>query len=344
MNLKEVPEKLESPDYYMEECGYDIRLAIKKLHDFLDTVGLAGFALIYVDNSEYEHLKNLDDTKKNILRRLNINNAILWCNNCFDILLQSVWFMYRVWEKYNSSGSLYRPNMCNRADITRNTTNWVTVAELSCDYWKLKRYLEVHKMQDKNNDLLNALQGFHDNYIYDIPNKQPYLIRALANRIKHMESLKLKEFETKTSFKLSIANVKIKDTDLELKDVVIDLKNNPNYGFEMENYFFELNNPSVCGKIKHVYTQDYYVDIEYDNGDFFNGKDLLNVAYGMDDIARELEVFYNNIIDLYNEVFKCFSDKIQKIPNNSDVNRNIKEITIHQAPLLEHLPDEEERA
>ena len=88
MKLKEIPEKLYGPEFYMEIELKDVRLAVSKINDFIETLRDASLSLIYCDKDEHP---GVEERLLNIVRRNHIRHAIVDLNNAFDILLQVPW-------------------------------------------------------------------------------------------------------------------------------------------------------------------------------------------------------------------------------------------------------------
>jgi hypothetical protein len=81
-----------------------------------------------------------------------------------------------------------------------------------------------------------------------------------------------------------------------------------------DTFISKLN--TDLGKIIARYKEDLESDIEYNSGGKFIGKDLLNQRnlYAIDDLLSEMEDYFNNIVDLYNQVFNAIKDEIQINP------------------------------
>lgn len=337
MERMEVPFNFSSPENYMEIRGHDVRLAVSKLHDFTDTLGLlASYSLMYVGKEEYSHFKNLDEIKIKCLKRIYLNNAILWYSNCFDILLQSIWFMDRVWQYYNDGGTLLKkyPKLHNKGkyfvDIKRNVDGWVQLAEHNCQYKKIENYLRTYY---NKSGIFNKLQDFYKKYIKFSIGTKPN-IRMLANQIKHNSSLKLKEFEPETTFNLN--------TDNSMVNKI--LKSNEDIRIEFNQAFYNKDNKEEKGKITLSYDKNILVDIKYDNakGEEFHGQDLLQVVFSIEEIENELNNYHNDIIELYNVIKDSFKDNILLLPSLKLEENKSGSITIHQPELIPYLDDIEE--
>lgn len=114
----------------METEGLDIRLAVLKMNDFLETLGDAYVGLTYANPAEHPNAKELE---LSVIRRIHLRHAVIDLNNCFDLLLQVPWFFYRIWENYNPGENLYQHNRLNNGvdrsknplTIVRNNDGWV---------------------------------------------------------------------------------------------------------------------------------------------------------------------------------------------------------------------------
>ena len=149
IKLKAIPEKLLGPEFYMEIESKDVRLAICKIEDFIDTLGDASLSLIYCDKQEHP---GVEERLMNIVRRIHIRHAIVDLNNAFDILLQVPWFLYRCWNEFNIGGRYCHPRHKAEDDIVRNTSEWVENVQNTCNYRNVIKYLKGSS--DSN---LNAL-------------------------------------------------------------------------------------------------------------------------------------------------------------------------------------------
>ena len=282
---------LLDPIHYMELEGHDCRIAVHKAKDFLKTLGDANLSMTYANCKEY---KCPSDREQLYVRRIHLRHAILDLNSCYDLLLQIPWFYYRVWEYYNFRGKLRTDKIKfqNKEDIRRNTQHWVIKAEECCSAEKLNRFFNSEE------EHLQLKQKFSHFYRTQINYKNTSTIRKLANQIKHNHNINFKELQEKPSFKL-----KINEFDLpENKSLMI--------GSE----FYELGNPEkVLGKIEMKYTDDFYFDIHYKDGDSFYAKDYLNKdrIYSMDEVYDKLLDFHEGILDLYNCIIDDMKPKLQ---------------------------------
>lgn len=176
-------EELYDPEYYHEIEGFDSRVAILKFNDLSNTISEALISIMYSDINDFDEVKN--NINKYIVLRHRIRHAIIDLNNCFDLLLQALWFFYRIWEYYNSTGSLRTSNLNNGKNyIIRNSDCWVEKAEEKCNYKRLLEFLKA----SSDPDLLsfaNKLKTFYDSFVYN--NSKKFTIRTLANNMKHKE-------------------------------------------------------------------------------------------------------------------------------------------------------------
>lgn len=210
--LKNKPENLHPPEYYMEVEGFDIRLAILKINDFLETLGDAYISLIYANPLEHQGASE----KELIIRRIHLRHAVIDLNNSFDLLLQVIWFYSRVWESFNPKGILhntiynhgfdYSKKPPQLREIIRNTNNWVEQVEESCSLKKVLLYLKKEK-ESAISKLNSKFLGFKDSYIYNKEKK--FTVKIIANQIKHKNSLKVKELNKPYDFNVSINSKEI---------------------------------------------------------------------------------------------------------------------------------------
>ena len=153
--MKELRFKdLYSPEYYFEIPEYDARIAIKKFHDARDTMGMGKMSLSYIDTDE------TDDITKNFVRTIHLRHAIVDLNSSFDLLMQIPWFFYRIWKEYNQNGSLLERKLKNRGEIVRNDSDWIEIAEASCEKKKVVKYFDFVQ-----NNLKQKIEDFWDEYI-----------------------------------------------------------------------------------------------------------------------------------------------------------------------------------
>ncbi|MCY8233887.1 hypothetical protein [Priestia endophytica] len=134
-------------------------------------------------------------------------------------------------------------------------------------------------------------ETFANNYVF-VGNKTS--VRSLANDIKHKNSLKVKELYKPYEF-----NVRDKN------GVEVNLRQG-NIGLSYDHKFFDINNPSdELGDMHIEYSDDLYIDIEYQQGELFRAKDYVksDSLYGLDDIYNELILYRDNIITLYNDLY-----------------------------------------
>lgn len=299
MNFKESPDRLKTPEFYMEKEGYDIRLATLKINDFLDTLGDATTSIIYSDKNEHP---NTFGRELSIIRRIHMRHAIMDLNNCYDLLLQIPWFYYRIWQDYNQGGTFcnkkfqYVINGENkerrfRLNITRNVDGWVEKVEKECDYPKVLQMLENQTDQDII-QFKSSLKNFTNNYVFNFGKKVS--IRSIANQIKHNGSLKVKELYEPYEFNVSTSSgqtINLKDSGL---------------GAKLNAKFYQEDNPQVeIGELQIAYTDDLYIDISYPTGEKFRAKDYIKSEslYSLDDIYDELVNYRESLIDLYNDLF-----------------------------------------
>ncbi|SMQ77480.1 hypothetical protein SAMN05444673_2808 [Bacillus sp. OV166] len=304
--LKNVPDKLFSPEYYMETEGYDIRLAVLKMNDFLETLGDAYIGLTYANPEEHP---NINELELAFIRRIHLRHAVIDLNNCFDLLLQISWFFYRIWNEFNPGGSLYQPNRLNNGKdwsgnpitIIRNNDGWVETAEESCSLKKVLNYFSAQ------NDpaLLNLIQTFESFKNTNIFNSsKSFTVRTIANQIKHKHSLKVKEINKPFDFNVDTPQGKtnLRDNKMGLACTI--------------PFFDEAAPNTVVGNLKMEFKDDLYIDIEYNSGEKFRAKDYIKneSLYSLDEIHKELINYANDIIDLFEDVSKLIDAHLEFNP------------------------------
>lgn len=279
---------LLDPIHYMEQEGYECRLAVHKAHDFLRTLGDANLSIIYANSKHY----NQKEKEQLFVRRTYLRHALLDLNSCYDLLLQIPWFFYRVWEFYNFEGELRNHKLKNREDIHRNTEYWVQKAEESCSAEKLVNFFNSKK------ELLHIKRKFDIFFKTQIRSTQnTFTIRRLANQLKHNHNINFTELHTKPSF-----NFKINGVDSLNKNVKIFAD------------FYDVERPeNVLGNIEILYSDDFYLNIHYKDGDSYYAKDYLNKdrMYSMDEVYDSLVDFHKEILNLYELIINDIKPKLQ---------------------------------
>lgn len=307
MSYKDNPEKLLSPEYYMEIENYDVRLAVLKINDFLETLGDATLSLIYSDKSEHENIKGLE---LNLVRRIHIRHAIIDFNNCFDILLQIPWFYYRGWKEFNRGGAFYNKK-AKIKEVVRNTDGWVETAEENCQYFRVKQFLESYSDQEIV-DFKEALEDFNNTFRFN-ENKN-VVVREIANQIKHKNSLKIAEMNTPYNVDLTLNGQKINMAKIKEK----------NLGLSIKRVFFDLDSNKELGEVIINLEDDLIVDIKYKSGETFRGKDYLKSesVYDLDDIHNELVAYREAIIRLYEKLHNLIEPNLSLNPAlNLNINK-----------------------
>ena len=297
MKLVDIPEKFFGPENYMEYENRDIRLSISKINSFIETLGDALLSLTYCNKQEHP---NTDERLLNIIRRIHVRHAIVDLNNSFDLLLQVPWFLYRGWLGFNFGGPYCHPKHKAKNDIIRNTPNWVESVENSCNYKNVILFLN-----GSTEPSLNTLASFYEvfNNDFRFNSTKQFVVRSVANQIKHKHNIMLKEFYEPYTF-----NMVINEKELNLKE--------QNLYPEIVTRFYDMETNVEHGQIKARYKDDLEIDIEYDNGEVFLGKDLINQrnVYAIDDLINEMHDYYNGIVDLYNQILTIINDEIHENP------------------------------
>lgn len=280
-------EGLNAPEYYHEIPDVDSRIAIRKFLDARDTMGYARMSLSFIDDAQ------TDDFEKNFIKAIHLRHAIVDLNNSFDLLLQIPWIFYRAWKEFNYGGSLRSRNYKNRNDIVRNTTDWVYKAERECSDRKLFIYLD-----NINNLLKKKIEDFQNQYIAN--RNKSFTIRSLCNTMKHNHILSFSELYQPYDFTVNINGV-----SSNLRD--------RNLGIRYEQQFYIKDNPNeILGIVKTSFSNDLAIDIDYVNGDEFrfidctHNTDMLKIV----DVFKECTVYYDAIVDLFEEIYDIIYLKI----------------------------------
>lgn len=297
----------EPPDKYLEQEGYDIRIAILKTVYLQEAIGQARISLFYSNKEEYRN--DVEEREAYILRSMHLRHAILDLNNSFDILLQVPWFLYRMWEEFNSTGSLYRPkrNKRNRRvvnqDIIRNSEGWVLRASRSCNYGNMERYHERYK-QHEFALIFEQLIRFNKEYIYN--DNKNFTVRMLANTIKHIGNLELLELNNPTKFSMNLNTnygfIHLDEEDLNRRNLAVELP--------QEFLITTVDGKTRKGIIKHYYNSDMYVNIDYYGGESFRGKDIVrrDISYSIEDVYNECSDYLESIEEIYNQIAEFLDD------------------------------------
>lgn len=282
-------ENLYSPEYYLEIPNYDSRIAIMKFLDTRDTMGMAAFSLSYID------IEPTDDTAKIVARTIHIRHAIEDLNNSFDLLMQVPWFFYRIWNEYNSKGSLKTNTLKNHNEIIRGSYDWVIKAEKECSKKKVVKYLEF-----VSNPIKSKIEQFWNDYILN--NKKQFTVRTLCNKMKHNRALAFEELYEPYEFNLNIdgqtKNLRQSGLSAKFSQNILD------------------NNKELIGQIKYKYLDDLSIDIEYTNGDVFEFKDCshANKQLRISDVYTECCNFFDALVDLFEDVYNEIYPNIYLLP------------------------------
>ncbi|RJS62408.1 hypothetical protein [Bacillus sp. PK3_68] len=309
MRHKDIPDKLSPPEHFMEIENYDVRLAVLKMDDFLETLGDASMSLLYSDKAEHE---NAEQQELNIIRRVHIRHALIDFNNCFDILLQIPWFYYRAWNEFNKGYSLYKPRRDgNLKQVIRNTDGWVETAEGNCIYARVREFLESRSEQEII-DFKDKLETFNTTFRFN-KNKK-VVTREIVNQIKHKNSLKIAEMIPAYNVNFEINGV---NTNLEkLKE--------SNLYLEIKREFYEEDTKQNLGEIILNFKDGLAIDINYNSGEKFRAQDYLKseLVYTFDELYDELVDYKDAIIDLYYELYDLIEPNLVLNPAfNGTVNK-----------------------
>lgn len=295
-------ENLYSPEYYFEIPEYDCRIAITKFIDARDTMGMAHFSLSYIDD------KPTTDTAKNFVRTIHLRHAIEDLNNSFDLLMQIPWFFYRIWQNYNSCGNLKTKQLKNHTDIIRNTTDWVFSAEKECSVKKVLNYFS-----SVSNTTEQAIEKFYNDYIKN--DQKNFTIRTLCNTMKHNHALAFEELYEPYNFILNINGQKKNLREQQL-------------GVRFEQNIMDLSKNKQVGKVLYNYEDDWSIDIEYTNSDYFRFSDCTHNSNRLKilDVYQECCEYYDAIIDLFEVIYNDIYPQLYLLETlaNGDGKPNIK--------------------
>lgn len=273
-------ENLYSPEYYFEIPGYDCRIAILKFIEARDTMGMAAFSLSYIDDS------TTDDLEKNFAKIIHLRHAIEDLNNSFDLLMQIPWFFYRIWNEYNSTGSLKDNKLNNYNEIIRNSPNWVNKAENECNKEKVIKYLISN-----SNPLKQKIETFFNKFIDKKKSRKPFTVRSLCNDMKHKHALSFEELYIPYDFFLNINGEKTNLTESNIE---------AEYNYEIVD-----ETQQQVGYIKCNYVNDLSVDFEYTNGDFFCHEDCAQIKrlLKISNVYKECCDYYDALVDLFEDIY-----------------------------------------
>ncbi|MGN0594186.1 MAG: hypothetical protein ACI4I6_03450 [Hominimerdicola sp.] len=259
-------ENLFTPEYYLEIPGYDCRIAVMKLIDARNTMGMALFSLECIDTGK------TDDTNKIFARTVHLRHAIYDLNSSFDLLLQIPWFFYRIWEKHSK--------------IKRNTLNWVSKVEKMCREVKVKKYV---KDVLKNKPLRNKINEFENLYISN--SNKDFTVRTLCNEMKHNHALSFKELYNSYNCLCSFPKQKI------------NIKNS-NVSMTVDIKYENIYNKDEVILGKYSYNDDLSIDFECSNGEFFRFEDCSHKLLKIQDVYKECCDYYDALVDLFEEIYK----------------------------------------
>lgn len=287
------------PEYYHEVEGYDSRISIRKLMDVYQTLGDAAVALLYADKNEYKE----DTFEIKIMRRTHLRHAIIDLNNCFDLLVQVPWFYYRIGLSKNTS-------------IQRNSVDWVQKLEELCQNKIVISELQSSTDADKKS-IGDAIKHFKKTYIFNSTKK--FTVRTLANYLKHNGVLKLQEFDNPLNINFNLPGIGVVD--------------NTKITTHLSVKFFDENNPSEeLGEIKLINEGHALVDIAYNSGENFRGKDYSYTedSLSFEEIYSEAVEYHDAFIDLLEVLHDNLYAKIPHSPflKLSEVKVNKSEVNL----------------
>ena len=261
-----------------------------KFIDARDTMGMAKLSLSYIDTEA------TNEKDRNFVRTVHLRHAIEDLNSSFDLLLQIPWFFYRIWEKYNSNGTLRESKLNNRNEITRNANNWVVDAEKSCEKKKVQKYLN-----SVQSDLRQKIEDFWKQYIEN--RQKSFTVRTLCNAMKHNHALAFEELYEPYDF-----TIKINGEERNLRKEKLGIRFQQDILDQSET----TNESTKVGQVKYSYENDLTVDIEYINSDIFRFRDCTHEGdmLKIEDVYKECCGYYDALVDLYEEVYKDIYPKM----------------------------------
>lgn len=283
-------DDLYSPEYYMDVPGNDGRIAIKKFNDTRDTMAMARFSLSYIEATPS------DDLGKNFAKTIHLRHAIEDLNSSFDLLLQIPWFYFRIWAEFNRGASLRIGKLKNRNEIIRNTKDWVFLAERDCEYRKVIAYLQA-----TSNPLETKIRSFSSDYIEE--SGKLFTVRSLCNALKHNHALSFEELYEPYDFWMNINGQKI-----NLRE---------ERGIRFKQKILENDNPDIkVGEIKYYYADDFSIDYEYVQGEFFRYEDCVDTKYRLkiQDVYKGCCEYFDALVELFEEVYKQIYPQIDLLP------------------------------
>ncbi|MBP1889887.1 hypothetical protein J2Z53_001470 [Clostridium moniliforme] len=280
-------KRIDDAECYIDIKGKDIRLAVQKMNNLYSLISIARISLEYSNKKCYS--KN--DENSNFVRYVHIKNAILNLNSIYDVSLQVIWFLYRVWNKYDIL-EFSCEDRKKAKKIKRNGEFWIDNAENLCSYKYIIKYLKNSEIKEEN-ELGDLLEEFKDKFLFN--NKKKFTVRALCNFIKHKGDILVKELNKGTKLEIQ-SNIKIgRDVDILLK----------------------CNNDEFP-KIKIKKFESILVDIIYSNNakseENFYGKDLIRRIYTLDEIILECNKYLENFYDIYDKNVKILSKHLIRNP------------------------------
>ena len=79
---------------------------VRRMQDFYQCLSAGKYNLLRAQLQSYPNIVNPTREKNNEIRSIYLNNALHWYNSAFDLLLQVVWFHYRLYEEVSKQVSL----------------------------------------------------------------------------------------------------------------------------------------------------------------------------------------------------------------------------------------------
>lgn len=227
--------------------------------------------------AEFEAQKG--STSKDVFdKTIFLRHAISDLNCSFDLLLQIPWFYYRAWKSFNQGEELKSKTLKNRNNIVRNQDGWVQSAEKECSCKKIVAYLK-----HEQNPLSECIEAFYRKHIKNEDDKPT--VRDLCNAIKHNHMIRFDELYVPCS------SSKIPE---------------------------KYKNRILCAETGEDSYEIIFISDDIEVGfmkkdEDFRWIDCINIRYKMDVVCQKCENFYNDMVDLLENVY---SEIYSRIPLN----------------------------
>lgn len=141
---------------------------VRRMQDCYQCISAGKYNLIRAQLRSYPNIVNPTKKSNNYIRSIYLNNALHWYNSAFDLLLQVVWFHYRLYEKSSKKLSL--------------TEDFDKVLS-QCKVDKIKAYNEIVPAS-----IIDAIEVLQRRYAE---------CREWTNNLKHRRFIRYRELEGK---------------------------------------------------------------------------------------------------------------------------------------------------